>query len=488
MSPKVLLPSVKQDQLTMDEMDNNLLSVDSRIWNVTDKRHGGATGDGVTNDTTAIASTIAAAASEYASSGVVQVVYLPQGTFLVDEVILKSGVWLKGSGWGTRLLANQNKPVVKAGPDGNVINVLVSAGLFDLMIDGNLRNKAAWSTGSAAGTVGGVNLACQENSNSSIIVDKVYIYDTRCDGLRAVNIMCTIGHIKVSSCGLNAELGCGVRLVKCPRSYISRLDAAAIRGLSGLVVDSCNNLIVDWLSVHGASGAGVVVDKSVHTKLMSGDIGECASSCVSIISGDTDETTSKHTFIGAVILDGGGSTTIPVISAAKTKNTHLNATFISNAAMGIEFSGGSTYGGHRLIDVQFDGVTTAVGSDNSYVERVPAAAQGTLEVTVPSTTLAATAATSYELDIPCNRAYGVRVAINGLVGGQLVKLEIFGNKEGTTLTDKMYIGNFKSDDSVDYAQAWYYRDLAGLGKMRVQLTNTGGEAVTVTATITIEPF
>lgn len=87
----------------------------------------GATGDGATDDSTALTAAFAAAANAE--------LYFPPGTYLADKLTLPAGVTLTGAGAGTTLRK-------KAGTTGRLLTALDVDGIAvrDLVLDGNRAN------------------------------------------------------------------------------------------------------------------------------------------------------------------------------------------------------------------------------------------------------------------------------------------------------------------------------------------------------------
>jgi hypothetical protein len=110
----------------------------------------GATGDGVTDDSTGIQAAIDAA--EAAGGGIV---YLPTGTYIAENLTLKTTVHLLGAGIEAtvvKLKAGSTDPVFSGDDFGSLWNTNSTAGIHswsirDLTIDGNKANAAGGGRG-----------------------------------------------------------------------------------------------------------------------------------------------------------------------------------------------------------------------------------------------------------------------------------------------------------------------------------------------------
>lgn len=124
------------DVLSMDSGDSfqadKLLAKGSPWFDV---KAYGAVGDGSTDDTTAINSAITAAS---AAGGIV---FIPAGTFISSQVVMKSNVWLRGAGRNVTTLklkaaSNQSLVVLSAATTQDTL-------LTDLTLEGNATNQSA---------------------------------------------------------------------------------------------------------------------------------------------------------------------------------------------------------------------------------------------------------------------------------------------------------------------------------------------------------
>lgn len=105
-----------------------------RPW--ADVRAYGATGDGTTDDTTALQAAINAANT--AGGGVV---YVPKGTYISLTLTLYANVWLRGDGLGASILK------LKTGANADLLGSSSAANvhLSDLTLDGNRANQTGTS-------------------------------------------------------------------------------------------------------------------------------------------------------------------------------------------------------------------------------------------------------------------------------------------------------------------------------------------------------
>ncbi len=135
----------------------------NRVFNVVEF---GAVGIGITDDTNAIKSAIAAAAAFTLPRSSGAVVHLPAGTYLTSsQLVLPSQVILRGEGSRstTLLLADTfptNTPLIRIG-DGT--QVVFSSRVEELTLD-------LASNGAIAGSIGIYSTDCQEQCGASHVV------------------------------------------------------------------------------------------------------------------------------------------------------------------------------------------------------------------------------------------------------------------------------------------------------------------------------
>lgn len=104
----------------------------------------GATGNGTTNDTTAIQNAINACASLYTTQA--GTVWFPPGTYLIDAITMKAGANLKGSGMGATILKSNSAVIMLAISTSSSVQYYVE----DMTLWGNsVGTKALEFTGNA---------------------------------------------------------------------------------------------------------------------------------------------------------------------------------------------------------------------------------------------------------------------------------------------------------------------------------------------------
>jgi Pectate lyase superfamily protein len=149
--------------------NNPPLVLPSRSW--FSARDCGATGDGTTDDSVAIQDAIDAAALEKGS------VFIPPGTYIVEELAMKSGVTVCGPGAILRQKANSTGAV-------DFADTVENATLAEVTIDGNSPN--------IAGSASAVQVRGTRNT-----VRNCRIYDAKTNG---VHVTAGASHITVDDC------------------------------------------------------------------------------------------------------------------------------------------------------------------------------------------------------------------------------------------------------------------------------------------------
>jgi len=146
-----------------------------------------ATGDGTTDDTSSINSAITAANA--AGGGIV---YVPEGTYVVTGVILKSNVVLRGSGYNSVLkLKDTTTNDVILGPGSEIVR----SGVEYVRIDGNKANQDHTLANTAAEQYG---IALY---GADCWIDRVWIHDTVRSGIYVIGPRWDIGYTEVKNGG-----------------------------------------------------------------------------------------------------------------------------------------------------------------------------------------------------------------------------------------------------------------------------------------------
>lgn len=168
----ILLPkqSIKE---SIEQADDHPIVQKVKDVITVDVKSYGAVGDGVTDDTTAIAKAITALPTN-------GVLFFPPGTYLVTNIALKSNMVVKGIGYGSTI---KLKGGILSGP-ANCLNVIGISNVFirDLQLDGNRVNNQ--TTGpSADSNFNGIHIL----NSSEITVENVWSHSNGYQGCIMVN-------------------------------------------------------------------------------------------------------------------------------------------------------------------------------------------------------------------------------------------------------------------------------------------------------------
>lgn len=201
-----------------DQNGNLLVSLAAvnSTTNVISVKDYGAKGDGVTDDTNAIALAIAAAVAAGGNT-----VYLPNGTYIVQTLILQSLVHLRGAGVDATILklkAGTNADLLQGYNAPSLVNVGAANGtsstggirewsLSDLTLDGNKSNQS-----------GGPSYCLRVYGYSfrikNVIMHDGYsggiLSDWNGGGVASPNSMeAQVNNVKVYGCGVSSEVTAG---------------------------------------------------------------------------------------------------------------------------------------------------------------------------------------------------------------------------------------------------------------------------------------
>jgi len=341
-------------------------TVMSKLRDLVSVKDFGAIGDGVTDDTTALQSAIDALNS---SGG--GMLFIPTGRYSISVLTLKSNVVLRGAGWSSVLVANTNGRMLQAGPTTS--ETITCAGLFDLMVDGNVRNNPAWATGSPVGTVQGIGLECADYNSSDFAIDNVFFYDTRLEGGYFYRIRLNIGTVKTKWCGLGSEAdGSGIAMDSCGPSHIGYLDAQDVRGQWGIVIQSSTAPItLNDCYISGTQADGICIRGAQNISLMAGTIYGVTARGINLRGEIGEFGICKNIYVGPLhieySIDGYDG-----ISVYQVNYVTIDKTRIGNFPRGIGFEGGSAYGGHYVLAPRFvSPVPTHMYNDNANVQTWP---------------------------------------------------------------------------------------------------------------------
>jgi len=174
----------------------------------------GATGDGLTDDTTAIEAAVAVLTSG-------DCLYFPSGEYVLDnEISIPDGCSMAGDGLGTVILRG-------ATPDGYLVTLGNRCVLRDLTIDGNADTCAA-------GTDGELSVAGDDCIISRVRIIDSLLLSCLCEGARPLFIGCEFKGYGSTSAGAETAINCsgaGTRIVGC--SFVDYLLYACYLGASG---------------------------------------------------------------------------------------------------------------------------------------------------------------------------------------------------------------------------------------------------------------
>jgi hypothetical protein len=253
----------------------------------------GAVGDGVTDDTTALASALAA--------GTV-VLLDPAKTYLASVVSIPAGVTLRSKNGGKATLK------AKAGITAAFVRVEGSnSGLINVIVDGNVANQTSTAAvgvwvNYAAGTVSGMTVRNNEIKNlfgdgmrvlgahSDVTIEGNYIHDGNGQGITVqvtapavVNRLVIRGN-RVRQVALTSA-GCGIQVLSSPTVQFTNLTVhdnnVSDLGATGIPIEinwaqkfSITNNIVTGVGTRGISMGnlfdGVVSGNTIHDQSMYG--------------------------------------------------------------------------------------------------------------------------------------------------------------------------------------------------------------------------
>ncbi len=206
--------------------DNKTIYLKDGVYNKVDGTHYnaklyGAVGDGVTNDTPAVAAAIAAANA--AGGGTV---FFPPGTYLLEEdagacIVMTSvdNITLCGAGVGCTTLKQADGQETHVISMSNVSNIAIR----HMTIDGNRANNASGGHGIRTGSGGTDNLwiehvevvnatvysiGVQDGTNRRILFDNLWLHECGSDGIdiknkNDLNSHCVASNILIENFAMN---------------------------------------------------------------------------------------------------------------------------------------------------------------------------------------------------------------------------------------------------------------------------------------------
>lgn len=232
----------------------------------------GATGDGVTDDTTAIRAAVAAAS-------VGAVVYFPEGTYLIsDDILPAAAITLQGAGPSSVIKMKDGSfrnfsSVISALTYssmllfGNINDVVVR----DLAIDGNRANNATDGTGAN----NGYGNALTFHNCDRVWLQNLYIHDTCRDGISyRLGSYLLVDNVQTQNIGIaGTNGGEGLLVISDSHVVISNFISKDpyLRGIdlefltTGLSECTLSNVVVDGSDTE----AGISINGTVKTTLSS---------------------------------------------------------------------------------------------------------------------------------------------------------------------------------------------------------------------------
>lgn len=300
----------------------------------------GAVGDGVANDTAAFTAALAAASA----------VYVPQGTFAVENLSVPNGKTLTGSGAASilKIVGGSANAVINMASkdDWTISNLTLDADATGTVIAqfvtcnrGKIEN--VWATGS---TVHGIDL----NNCSRCTIDNVEVYSTggnsACAAIYLKNFVADGSFNRVSNVIFRDINGRGIHIIGNNYTQVDTINGLMTNGEMLLIEEAtgcvCTNLVMagsepgaaalsDGLAINGGSFYNTI--SGFHVSLNSGH-------GVSI-NGQTGQTGASYNTVanGTVVnADEGGViiTDQGVVGSVPVGNTVSNVV-VENAGRGI---------------------------------------------------------------------------------------------------------------------------------------------------------
>lgn len=355
----------------------------------------GAIGNGISNDTTAIANAIAAA-----SSG--DTVWFPAGTYLTDKITISTAsLTLKGSGATIKQRVNSNYILIEV----NANNLTIEG----LTLDGN---SSAFS-GSYVGMV-------KVLSKDRLFVTHCTLQNTGDTGIQFTG---ATNDSQIDSCVFNACVYVGV--------YANTDDSGTIRNLS------VTNSIFKGFTVN--SSAGVRMAGKASYPIINGSVSNCAfydsthtAQGVDMFGGGRGLRVENNTFEGGI----WGASLNSAWDSVMVGNTVRGA-----ATYGLEMSQAVSYGGCVRCAVTGNtvyadgqdmdaGITSLLGQDNVIADNVVISSTSTsgtkgLYITSQSTVISGNRVSGFETPISLSDADKFVISSNIIdspVGGHLAVL------------------------------------------------------------------
>jgi len=159
----------------------------------------GAQGDGVSDDTTAIAAAIAVGG----------IIYFPPGTYITSTITLQNHTYLLGAGMRASIIklkngTNNHAIINFVSPNGVIANAEY-CGVLNLMVDGNKANQSGTSHGIFLSTFPLLTAATNDDDfDTHHIIQNVFINNALSDGFNASGRSATQLHnVQAYACGVH---------------------------------------------------------------------------------------------------------------------------------------------------------------------------------------------------------------------------------------------------------------------------------------------
>ena len=224
----------------------------------------GAKGDGVTDDTAAIK----LALDSVHENGIL---YFPLGTYMVDNIMLKNDMVVKGDGRGSIIKLNDNAPLTKVEENdaywNNCFTIyqISNVKIEDIALDGN-RTKNSAPAPSTDHRLNGIFI--QESTD--IILNRIYSYNNRYHGCFMND---DIYRVEISDseiydngfqpfCGNRTIIDCKFINNYCRNNGLQvNGDAAGADGI--IFFDNCKNLLISGNIIEFNSNVAIDIGGSI---------------------------------------------------------------------------------------------------------------------------------------------------------------------------------------------------------------------------------
>ena len=311
------------------DADGNV-EIEASAQNVVNVKDYGATGDGVTDDTAAIA-----AAVEDLSTG--ETLYFPAGVYRVSKVDLKSDMTVQGDGWCSVIKLIDNAPddytnCLDIEGEENVI-------IRDIKLDGSRWTNGGYTQSTAEGSkdyrLNGIRI----RASSNIRIENVWMHNNGYHGCvmtKSRNVV--IDRCKVTDNGFRPIHG-NTQVFNCQlTNCVCENNGLGLQGGSGALNDSIfffgvrdlaitNNIIKS--NRRGCITVGTDQDSTPADALtqsgnitITGNVCECYEDLPYVSSGESDTGVTKDASMGIAFY---GSNRYKLESVTVTGNTILRA-------------------------------------------------------------------------------------------------------------------------------------------------------------------